>query len=231
MRGGPQGSAATAHTLGALYTGAAPSIRLISCQVKCASGSPGQRPCPDDALGNGHTVTQQLPTIVTFHLLPCRAATLSGQERTSGCSVPSSPGACPEQDKGRGVRKQHSHSSPESPRPAAASTDPGMKTLLLTLGLSLLAALRAQTLPVGDEENQDVRLRWAEGCGGREGQDGWVQTPSLPHEGDPRIDTRPRTPAPRRHHTAQGGLGQMGLQRAGGSRGHICPGSQRLGPG
>ncbi|XP_071457247.1 von Ebner gland protein 1-like isoform X2 [Marmota flaviventris] len=160
MRGGPQGSAATAHTLGALYTGAAPSIRLIFCQVKCASGSPGQRPCPDDALGNGHTVTQQLPTIVTFHLLHCRAATLSGQERTGGCSVPSSPGACPEQYKGRGVRKQHSHSSPESPRPAAASTDPGMKTLLLTLGLSLLAALRAQTLPVGDEETQDASGTW-----------------------------------------------------------------------
>ncbi|XP_077904767.1 von Ebner gland protein 1-like [Ictidomys tridecemlineatus] len=35
-----------------------------------------------------------------------------------------------------------------------------MKTLLLTLGLSLLAALRAQTLPVGDEENQDASGTW-----------------------------------------------------------------------
>ncbi|KAF7461833.1 hypothetical protein GHT09_014006 [Marmota monax] len=35
-----------------------------------------------------------------------------------------------------------------------------MKTLLLTLGLSLLAALRAQTLPVGDEETQDASGTW-----------------------------------------------------------------------
>ncbi|KAM4849429.1 von Ebner gland protein 1-like [Urocitellus parryii] len=35
-----------------------------------------------------------------------------------------------------------------------------MKTLHLTLGLSLLAALRAQTLPVRDEENQDASGTW-----------------------------------------------------------------------
>ncbi|MBZ3873782.1 Lipocalin-1 [Sciurus carolinensis] len=35
-----------------------------------------------------------------------------------------------------------------------------MKTLLLTLGLGLMAALRAQTLPVWDEETQDASGTW-----------------------------------------------------------------------
>lgn len=35
-----------------------------------------------------------------------------------------------------------------------------MKALLLTFSLSLLAALRAQSITTM-EENQDVRLRWA----------------------------------------------------------------------
>lgn len=79
------------------------------------------------------------------------------------CQVPQGP--CPGQYKGWRVRKQHSLSSPESDLPAASSTDPftAMKSLLLTLGLGLMAALRAQTLPVWDEETQDVRLRRA-GC-------------------------------------------------------------------
>uniref|UniRef100_A0A8D2DNU0 Lipocalin/cytosolic fatty-acid binding domain-containing protein n=1 Tax=Sciurus vulgaris TaxID=55149 RepID=A0A8D2DNU0_SCIVU len=35
-----------------------------------------------------------------------------------------------------------------------------MKSLLLTLGLGLMAALRAQTLPVWDEETQDASGTW-----------------------------------------------------------------------
>lgn len=58
-----------------------------------------------------------------------------------------------------------------------------MKALLLTFGLSLLAALQAQAFPT-TEENQDVRLRGAGAVSGFKADRGrgcWLEAPFLLH--------------------------------------------------
>lgn len=65
-----------------------------------------------------------------------------------------------------------------------------MKTLILTFGLGLIAALQAQDLPVVEEENQDVRLDGQEVGGQGEAETARWRPHHSPIQGDPHFRVR-----------------------------------------
>lgn len=85
------------------------------------------------------------------------------------CQVPWGPWA--QGYKGRPWEGQPSDPEPGSGLSCGCEPRPRMmRALLLAIGLGLVAALQAQEFPAVGQPLQDVRLRWGDGAGGRQGE-------------------------------------------------------------